>query len=106
MAKPDIQLVIFDIDGTLVDSSELIYQAYEHTFRFHNLNAPDRVRVATTIGRKLEDAYAVLAPDVTTELLTVTHRFGTREALEKAQPDHTIDSIDQLLPLCGVPHGS
>lgn len=33
----EIEAVLFDVDGTLLNTKEFIYQAYEYTFRLHNL---------------------------------------------------------------------
>ena len=38
---PDIDTVLFDLDGTLIDSIELILASYRYTMRLHLGHAPD-----------------------------------------------------------------
>jgi HAD superfamily hydrolase (TIGR01509 family) len=63
MMSRKLQAVVFDLDGTLVDSSEFIFAAYEHVLARHNLPARTRVEIASQIGKKIEDCYAFLAPE-------------------------------------------
>ena len=50
----DIAAVLFDLDGTLVDSTELILASHEHAFRRHLAGAcPDRATLVRTMGRSL-----------------------------------------------------
>lgn len=80
-----IKAVIFDVDGTLVDTSEFIFQAYEHSLKKHG-HKSNRVKIASQIGKKLEDCYAFLAPDGDHLQLIDTHRIFQEEnvALVKA----------------------
>ncbi len=58
----DIKAVIFDADGTLLDTREFIYQAYEHTLRSYGHEVPDRETMAKNFGLPLHDCYKVFAP--------------------------------------------
>lgn len=68
-----IKAVVFDIDGTLLDTSEYIYQAFEHVTQKHNFPKPNREAIASQIGKKLEECYAFLAPDSNFELMHASH---------------------------------
>ncbi len=68
-----IKAVVFDIDGTLLDTSEFIYQAYEHTIRTHKHPERNREDIASQIGKKIEDCYAFLTPGAEYEALIKTH---------------------------------
>ena len=57
-----MKLVIFDCDGTLVDSQEAICCAMEHAFAGLGLAAPTRAQVRRVIGLSLPEAFQVLAP--------------------------------------------
>ena len=58
------RLVIFDVDGTLVDSQNLIVEAQRRTFVAHGLTPPDRRTSLSVVGLSLDEAFAVLAgPD-------------------------------------------
>ncbi|MAM26029.1 MAG: HAD family hydrolase [Rhodobacteraceae bacterium] len=63
-----LRLVIFDVDGTLVDSQSDIVAAMGHAFAACSLPAPDRAAVLSIVGLSLDRAMAVLAPDVPADL--------------------------------------
>ena len=56
-----MKLVIFDCDGTLVDSQHAIVAAMEHAFATAGLAAPARTDVLGVVGLSLPEAFAVLA---------------------------------------------
>jgi|SRR5581483_943829 len=55
------RLVIFDCDGTLVDSQHAICAAMEHAFATVGLPPPDRREVLGVVGLSLPQVFAVLA---------------------------------------------
>ena len=57
-----MRLVIFDCDGTLVDSQHVIGAAMEHAFRALGLEPPSRLEVLGVVGLSLPQAFDVLAP--------------------------------------------
>ena len=61
---PDLRLVIFDVDGTLVDSQAEIMAAMTLAFQSEGLALPDRATVLSIVGLSLAEAFAVLCPDV------------------------------------------
>ena len=58
-------LAIFDVDGTLVDSSAMIAASLTSAFRAEGLAVPDRTRMMSIVGLSLVEAMAALAPDET-----------------------------------------
>lgn len=56
------RLVVFDCDGTLVDSQAAICRAMEAAFAAVRLPAPDRAAVRRIVGLSLPQALAELAP--------------------------------------------
>jgi pyrophosphatase PpaX len=55
------EVILFDLDGTLVDSSDLILESYRHTMRTHFGEAPpDEVWLAT-VGTPLRSAFKMFA---------------------------------------------
>lgn len=60
----DLRLVIFDVDGTLVDSQADIVAAMSHAFEQAEAAVPDRATILSIVGLSLEHAIARLAPDV------------------------------------------
>jgi phosphoglycolate phosphatase len=57
-----MKLVIFDCDGTLVDSQNAIFAAMQNAFGALGLPAPGRPEVLGVVGLSLPEAFAVLAP--------------------------------------------
>jgi pyrophosphatase PpaX len=51
--RPVFQTIVFDLDGTLIDSEGLILESYRHTMRSHLGEAPPDELWRTTIGRPL-----------------------------------------------------
>ncbi|MEO1490925.1 MAG: HAD-IA family hydrolase [Pseudomonadota bacterium] len=58
-----LRLVIFDVDGTLVDSKVSILASMRHTFEAAGLPVPSREAALGIVGLSLPEAMAVLAPD-------------------------------------------
>ena len=56
-----MRLIIFDVDGTLVDSQELIVAAQRRAFAANGLTAPDRATMLSIVGLSLAEAFTVLA---------------------------------------------
>lgn len=61
MAAP-LRLVIFDVDGTLLDSQDVIHDAMVRAFREQGLTPPEKAQTLGIIGLSLHDACARLAP--------------------------------------------
>ena len=84
-----LRLVIFDVDGTLVDSQSDIVAAMGHAFAVCSLPAPDRAAVLSIVGLSLDRAMAVLAPDAPADL------HVTMEAAYKDCLLYTSDAADE-----------
>lgn len=58
----NIQAVLFDIDGTLLDTSEYIIRAFEHTLAQAGFDdvAQDREKIKSVIGLPLTECYTIL----------------------------------------------
>ena len=57
-------LIIFDCDGTLVDSQGSICAAMEHAFTSLRLAVPARADILRIVGLSLPQAFAALAPQL------------------------------------------
>ncbi len=102
MSKP-LRLVIFDVDGTLVDSQGDILASMEAAFDAAGLAAPTREDVLDIVGLSLPQAMQRLAPEADNAALVQTYKDsyarlrvekgatssplypGAREALERLQ---------------------
>ncbi|WP_224817003.1 HAD-IA family hydrolase [Hasllibacter sp. MH4015] len=58
-----MRLVIFDVDGTLVDSQGHILASMEGAFRAHGLPVPPREAILSIVGLSLPEAFVRLVPD-------------------------------------------
>jgi len=95
------RLVIFDCDGTLVDSGGTIHRALDSTFRAHNLVCPPRREAQKVIGLSLEEAMAALAPEADPAALSATYKdnfIAMRGAGEVEEPlfEGIVDLLDLL----------
>jgi len=85
MAAP--RLIMFDMDGTLIDSGSIIAENMASTFRHHGLPEPTREMSNSVIGLSLEVAMANLAecePELAL-LLAETYRGHYRAMLATGQ---------------------
>lgn len=60
----DLRLVVFDVDGTLVDSQGTIVSAMMLAFEQEGLSAPDREDILATVGLSLDHGMRQLVPDL------------------------------------------
>lgn len=56
------RLIIFDVDGTLVDSQEAIVAAMTRAFAGEGLAPPPRAEMLSIVGLSLDEAFATLVP--------------------------------------------
>ena len=63
MSSP-LRLVVFDCDGTLIDSQHMIVAAMNHAFDAHGLETLPREQVLSIVGLSLEEAIHALVPHV------------------------------------------
>ena len=88
------RLVIFDVDGTLVDSQAEIVGAMGEAFAAERLPAPDRAAILSIVGLSLTEGFRVLCPD---------HDDATRDRLaghyRAAFRDHATADLQRRSPL-------
>lgn len=95
-----MKLAIFDVDGTLVDSSAMIAASLTAAFLGESLAVPERSRMMGIVGLSLLDAMAALAP----EQDAATHArlaAAYKEAFwqNRARGEHTEELFAGALPL-------
>ncbi|MBB4041898.1 phosphoglycolate phosphatase [Microvirga flocculans] len=56
-----MKLILFDVDGTLIDSQNIIVSALQRTFDAHGLEPPSRERGLSIVGLSLAEAFTALA---------------------------------------------
>lgn len=61
MKNPIVQAIAFDLDGTLIDSTDAIVESFFYTFLVKGYPVPSRDAIVSTISLPLEDQFARLA---------------------------------------------
>ena len=84
MSASRFAAVLFDVDGTLLDSTDFVIGAIEHTLRLNNLTSPPRAEIGSKLGAALADCYRVLAPGLDPKALCATHRAWQVERVAKS----------------------
>jgi phosphoglycolate phosphatase len=70
-----LKLVIFDVDGTLVDSQDFIVEAQRRAFAAFDLPAPSREASLSIVGLSLDEAFRVLVgPEGPVQGLSMAYR--------------------------------
>ncbi|MBW3098532.1 HAD-IA family hydrolase [Pseudohoeflea coraliihabitans] len=71
-----MKLVLFDCDGTLVDSADVIHHCMAATFRDFDIAEPDMALTRSIIGLSLDHAIArMLLRDIDDEIAAMTARY-------------------------------
>lgn len=74
--RSPLKLILFDVDGTLVDSQDLIVAAQRAAFAEHGLAPPSRERSLSVVGLSLVQAMYVLAPEGPAESLAESYKIA------------------------------
>ena len=97
-----LKLAIFDMDGTLVDSRDVIQTAMERAFASCGLAAPAYEATRKTIGLGLAEALQTLAPDYQ-EIDRLVTAYREAFVLRRAEPgfreplyDGAIETLERL----------
>jgi phosphoglycolate phosphatase len=100
-----MKLVIFDCDGTIVDSQNAICVAMTYAFSELALEPPTRATTLSVVGLSLPEAFAVLAPahsDATREKLAALYRQGAQSArLEAGNEDPLFPGAAETIAALG-----
>ncbi len=105
--NPHIKAVLFDVDGTLLDTTEFILKAYEYTLHKHNsLKDEFRDQMVVLFGKPLIDCYKILAPDGNHDELCLIHDKWQNENLHLVQPFNTVHETVAELQKRGTRMGS
>lgn len=56
-------IILFDLDGTLIDSTEAILESFHHTFDVYNVTHPEDEEIKALIGYPLDEMYKSLGVD-------------------------------------------
>ena len=82
-----MKLIIFDVDGTILDSQNYICEAQRRAFVAHGLTPPDRAAMLSIVGLSLVRAFEVLAPDAPAQSLAQAYKDSWADMKGKPEWD-------------------
>ncbi|WP_112181837.1 MULTISPECIES: pyrophosphatase PpaX [Paraliobacillus] len=93
----DIRTILFDLDGTLIDTNELIIASFTHTLEKHSETPYTREQILSFIGPPLYDSLQQVDPDnVETMVATYReHNLANHDKYVTAYPT-VVDTIKTL----------
>ena len=81
-----ISTIFFDLDGTLVDSSIGIHNAFTHTFKELGVPSPDTKTIRGFMGPPLESSFATCLPkDQISEAIQIYRSYYKAKGIHEAQ---------------------
>lgn len=97
MSKRKFEAVLFDIDGTLLNTREFIFQAFEYSIKHHLKRKIDREELVKTTGLHLEKSYRILTGLENVKDLMITHdEFQYRNFQLIAPFQNTLQTLKSL----------
>lgn len=90
----NVEAIIFDADGTLFDSFEVIVAAYTHISTTHGLPIPAPDDVRSRLGSPLHDMFKAFYPDADIEKLLLTNHDYMSVNITKSK---TFEGVQALL---------
>lgn len=78
--------VLFDIDGTLLDAHDFIFDAVKHSLNTHGYVYPQAKLLKKAIGRPLLEFYEILLPEVDPTKLANTHHEFQQKNFHLVKP--------------------
>lgn len=93
MPTPRWPTVVFDLDGTLVDSIGLIVQSYQHAFRSVLGRVEDEGRIRRWIGQPLIRCFREAAPEHAEELFDAYTAWNVANTQRLLRPYAGLDAL-------------
>ena len=93
-----MKLIVFDCDGTLVDSQHMICAAMRQAYEANNLSVPAREQVLAIVGLSLPDAFRRLAATTSREADHPVEALVTCYKSAFAELRSSVDHLEPLYP--------
>ncbi|SDK04779.1 pyrophosphatase PpaX [Sediminibacillus albus] len=93
----NIRTILFDLDGTLIDTNELIIASFLHTLKVYSNHEYSRKEVLDFIGPPLKDSFMKIDPDRVDEMVATyrEHNLSNHDDYVTAYPT-VVDTLKQL----------
>lgn len=92
-----INTVLFDLDGTLINTNELIIASFLHTLDHYFPNEYTREKVIQFIGPSLYDSFTRLNPDNVEEMVQMYRKFNHEKHDELVEEYELVKETVQAL---------
>ncbi len=89
--------ILFDIDGTLLDTWDFVMEAVRNSLALHGHSRPAEKEIKKALGKSLEEFYQALLPSVSTQKLACTHHQFQEENFHLIKPFPKIKSTLKAL---------
>ena len=92
-----IETILFDLDGTLIDTNELIIASFTHTVEKFGDRPYTREEILDFIGPPLVDSLTLVNPNKIDDMVTAyrEHNYAKNEKYVQAYPD-VVETIKKL----------
>ncbi|RJR14356.1 HAD family hydrolase [Candidatus Parcubacteria bacterium] len=100
-----LQAIMFDADGTVLDTRELVFAAFEHVMTGHGYAMPPIAEIAKFGGRPTEETYAHFAKNHNNIELRNKHREFQETHLELFDAYEGFDDMVAVLKQAGLKVG-
>jgi len=104
MVKP-INTLLFDFDGTLLDTNELIIQTFQHVLGNHYPGKYERVDILKFLGPTLHESFSSVNPEKTEQLIQEYRAWNIMMHDELAQQFDGVSETLNLLKAKGMKMG-
>ncbi|CAM3179536.1 pyrophosphatase PpaX [Filibacter tadaridae] len=101
MAKP-ITTLLFDFDGTLLDTNELIIQTFQHVLGNHYPGKYERIDILKFLGPTLQESFDSINPAKTADLIAEYRAWNSSMHDELASEFDGVSETLNLLKVAGV----
>ena len=101
MAKP-ITTLLFDFDGTLLDTNELIIQTFQAVLGNHYPGEYERVDILPFLGPTLHESFSSIDPEKTEELIAEYRAWNISMHDELASEFDGVSETMRLLKAAGM----
>jgi phosphoglycolate phosphatase len=103
-APAGVRTVVFDIDGTLLDSAAGILAGFQHALRAGDVPVPSEAELRVHLGPPLREFLSIagVSPDRLDRAAQAYHDFYLAEGLRQARPYAGVEDLLTRLAAAGV----
>ncbi len=98
----NLELVIFDADGTLFDTFEMIVSAYRHVSMTHGLRVPEPDEIRALLGSPITDMFKAFYPGENIESLLETNNTYVAANVMKSEAFEGVQELLETLKERGI----